>query len=92
MIKRIVVLLMVFFIYVGRAFSSNTEVDVEKVIVRGTIDPLKKELRTVSQLHLKILTENPKELKFFLNPGRNVIKYWVQKENNFNTEFLCGGL
>ena len=65
---------MVFFIYVGRAFSSNAEVDVEKVIVRGTIDPAKKELRTVSQLYLKVLTENPKELKFFLNPGRNVIK------------------
>ena len=74
MIKRVAILLVVFCIYLGRAFSSNTEVDVEKVIVRGTIDPLKKELRTVSQLHLKILAENLKELKFFLNPGRNVIK------------------
>lgn len=72
--KKIAILLMVFSLCVGRAFSLTTEVDIEQVIVRGTIDPVEKELRTVSQLDLKIVTENPQELRFFLNPGREVVK------------------
>jgi len=74
MISRIATLAMLFSFWFGSAFSSNENIDIEKVIVRGTIDPVKKELRTVSQLHLKIIEKNPEELKFFLNPGREVVK------------------
>ncbi len=74
MVKNCAILLMLFSFIVGCAFASDTKVDIEQVIVRSTIDPVKKELRTVSQLHLKILGENPQELRFFLNPGREVVK------------------
>ncbi|MFH1218946.1 MAG: M1 family aminopeptidase [Candidatus Eisenbacteria bacterium] len=55
-------------------FSMTPAVDMEKVIVRGVIDPATEELRTVSQIHLRISAGHPQELRFYLNPGREVVK------------------
>ncbi len=48
--------------------------DVEQVTVRAVLDPGAASLRAVAQLRLRLLPDAPRELEFYVNSGRNVVR------------------